>query len=72
VQGEIDSEGNWDGKNITCRLKDYTIILTNKKANESHGMTQTFYKNGQYSKGMAVNGKVDGLIYFYKANGETY
>ena len=66
VQGEIDENGNWDGKNITIDVGKSMITLANKKCNLTNGMTFTIYENGEKSIGLIVKGVKMGIWHFMR------
>ena len=72
MQGEVDENGIWDGKNIAFRIKDGMVSLSNKKQNKTNGRTVTLYKNGIVGRGFSSNGNVHGKTIFTKPDGSSY
>ena len=72
MQGEIDSDGRWDGKNITLRLDHGSLTLSNKRQNKTFGMVYTIYKDGRQSLGLNNDGKITGKWLVTRPDGSTF
>ena len=72
MQGEIDQEGKWDGRNVTLRLDHGSLSLSNKIQNHTYGMSYTIFKDGRQSLGLTIDGKMSGKWFVTRPDGSTF